>query len=90
MFVAQHLTVHSKYAGLFLAIWLGSLFVVFMMDETLLFHGAAAPAGLANAMAVSVAKVLSSTITIASRMHACANCNLTLLMPKGECAFGRQ
>lgn len=36
----------------------GSLFLVYMMDETLLFHGAAAPSGLANAMAVSVAKVL--------------------------------
>ena len=35
----------------------GSLFIVFMLDETLLFHGAAAPAGLASAMAVSVAKV---------------------------------
>ena len=35
----------------------GSLFIVFLLDETLLFHGAAAPSGLANAMAVSVAKV---------------------------------
>lgn len=35
----------------------GSLFIVFLLDETLLFHGAAAPAGLASAMAVSVAKV---------------------------------
>ena len=37
----------------------GSLFIVFLLDETLLFHGAAAPSGLANAMAVSVAKVHS-------------------------------
>ncbi len=35
----------------------GSLFIVFLLDETLLFHGAAAPVGLASAMAVSVAKV---------------------------------
>ena len=39
----------------------GSLFIVFLLDKTLLFHGAAAPSGLANAMAVSVAKVRSSS-----------------------------
>ena len=44
----------------------GSLFLVFMMDETLLFHGAAAPSGLANAMAVSVTKV-----SFFIRAHSC-------------------
>ena len=35
----------------------GSLFIVFLMDESLLFAGNATPSGVASAIAVSIAKV---------------------------------
>ncbi|KAK9828125.1 hypothetical protein WJX81_007955 [Elliptochloris bilobata] len=53
----------------------GSLFIVFMVDETLLIHGAAAPSGLANAMAVSVAKTTApwgNTLALTSSSPICS------------------